>query len=190
MRVTVCAIAAGLAIALPQTVAAQQTVSAGPVTASEEQVEVARQLLETGFPEETRAPSMLAVAELMFEQIVAASPVPMRDPRITPVIERFQQRIMETTARTLDIHMADLMEGLAIAYAETFTAAELEALAAFAATDAGRGVLTRITQANTHPAFAAANQEYVSDYMAQLPALQAQFANELVAAMAGDGKDR
>ena len=190
MRFTVPMMVAGLAIALSQPVAAQQTDIAGSTSVSQGQVELARQLLETGFPEETRAPSMLAVAELMFEQIVAASPVPMRDPRITPVIERFQQRIMDTTARTLDIHMADLMNGLAIAYAETFTAAELEALAAFAATDAGRGVLTRITQANAHPAFAAANQQYVNDYMAQLPALQTQFANELVTAMAADGKDR
>ena len=179
-RIAAIALAVGMLSPIVAQAQAQEPLSI--VSPDPAKVALARTVLDNGFPPETRMESMVGVADMLIDQIIASNPSLASDAKLRPVMERFSDRVIETTRTVLAEHMDSLMEGMAIAYADKFTDAELEALAAFVATEEGNGVLTKITEVNTHPAYAEANQRYMNEYMTYMPQLQAELLQDLVAA--------
>lgn len=141
--------------------------------------QLAAQIVEYGYPPEGRLAMFMNVADEVSGQLIAAMPNVMEDPQMRAVVERHAERISAGTRDVLEDHIDNLMEALAIAYAENFTRAELEGLHAFVSSPAGRGFLARSTAVASHPAFVKANQAYLAQYMAKLPRLQDQFMAEV-----------
>lgn len=177
--------AIGLAAATPASALAQEDVSA-TTAPNEAQLVLAREVIDNGFPPETRIDAMLGVADQMIGQIMAANPNIDSDPRVRRVMDDFAESVIDTTRSVLEGHMDGLMEGMAIAYAESFSEPELLALRDFVSTEEGYGFLTRITHINSHPAYAEANQRYVNDYMTHMPALMAELQASLADAASKD----
>ena len=142
-------------------------------------LELAREVIELGFPEETRIGSMLGVADQLIAQMRAGNPQWQSDPRLERVFDRFAARVLETTSDVLSRHIDDMMEGMALAYADSFSREELLAIREFVSSPAGRGFLTRVTNLNTHPAYAEANQAYIDEYMTYMPGLQQELLRDL-----------
>lgn len=116
----------------------------------------------------------------MIDQFIASNPDLTREPQLRAAVDRYSGRVVALTEEVLSDHIDDLMEALVIGYSEHFTRAELECLHAFISSEAGHGFLARSTQIMAHPLVAEANQRYMADYMARVPALQAEFQADLM----------
>lgn len=173
------AFAASMALLAPSTASFAQEAATATDVAQVSDIELAREVIALGFPEETRMDSMVGIADQIITQMRAGNPQWQSDPRMERVFDRFAARVLETTREVLARHIDDMMEGMALAYADSFSREELLAIREFVSSPAGRGFLTRVTDLNTHPAYAEANQAYVDEYMTYMPALQQEFMRDL-----------
>ena len=181
------ALFAGLALpllAMTMPVAVQAQAAAGSESNANLRQQLAREIVENGFPQDTRMDLFGGVMQQLINQMNVAQPQLQDDPEAMEVVHRFQQRAIDLGMATLADHMDSLMEGLALAYADIYTYAELKAFHAFITSPEGHGFLAKSSAAAGHPAFAAANQVYMNEYMAKLPELQAELRDALIDLMA------
>lgn len=178
--------AAAIAVSTPSLAWAQDE----NLQLSATQMALAREVIDLGFPPETRMDTMVGVADQLIGQLMASNPSLKTDPKLRAVMDRFRQRVVAVTRETLAVHIDGMMEAMAQAYAESFTAGELAALHAFVSTPEGRGMLTRMSDINSHPTYAAANQAYINDYMLRVPGLQQELMQDVADTMreSGSGK--
>ncbi len=186
MKAIACALAAPLLLLSIPVTASAQAVAA---EATEHRQQLAREIIERGFPEETRMDVFGGVMQQVVAQLNASQPQLGQDPEVQDVIQRFQQRAIGLGMQTLSGHMSDMMDGLAVSYAETFTLDELQAFHAFVMSPQGHGFLAKSSMVSAHPAFAAANQAYINEFMAQLPQLQQEFREELEAVLLAEADE-
>ena len=171
----------GLALASCQIV----TAAFAPAMAQEaaqpvaQELVLARQIVEYGFPPETRMDVFGAVMNQVVAQLNAATLDLADDPEISAIVTRFQNEALSLGMATLAGHMDGMMEGMAVGYAESFSLPELQALHAYVSTPEGHGFMAKTAAVNSHPAMVAASQGFINEYLGQVPALQQDLRAEL-----------
>ncbi|WP_158610963.1 DUF2059 domain-containing protein [Aurantiacibacter spongiae] len=179
MRAIRTAIAgAALIAAMPFAACAQEAERAPPT-----ELGLAREIIDNGFPPETRMDLFTGFVDQLTAQMLNTAAGLRDDPKLAAALERHRERVIALSRRTLEDHLGPLMDSMALAYADTFTRAELEGLHAFVTSPAGHGFLARSMEINSHPAFAEANQAYMNDYMEGVPALQDQLRADVTRIM-------
>jgi hypothetical protein len=146
--------------------------------------QLAQEIIDRGFPEETRMDLFGGVMQQLVAQLNVAQPELAENPVVQEIVLAYQQRAIALGMATLENHMDALMEALAASYAEIYSLDELHGFHAFVTTPQGYGFLAKSSAAAGHPAFAAANQAYMNEYMAQIPQLQQELREELLTALA------
>ena len=179
MKILAACAAGALAFVIPTSTAFAQDAATAQLT----ELQLAQQIVDRGFPDEERIAIFTGVATDMMSQIRASLPSEARKPAVDAILDAHMERVLGTMDELLAVHMDPLMAGLVTAYSETFTREELEGLHTFIMSPAGEGFLARTATMMAHPAFAEANQEYMSDFMARLPSLQQQLQTDLMRAL-------
>ncbi len=177
MKSIACVLAVPLlCLSVPTTVYAQQVAD----EAVEQRHQLAREIVERGFPQESRMELFGGVMQQLISQLNVAQPQLAEDAEIQSLVQRFQQRAIDIGMDTLASHMGPIMDGLALAYADIYSLDELQAFHAFVSSPQGYGFLAKSSATTAHPAFAAANQSYINEYMAKVPQLQGELREELM----------
>ncbi|WP_120078500.1 DUF2059 domain-containing protein [Aurantiacibacter odishensis] len=168
----VSAIAAvAMSLGVPSVVQAQD---ATPAEASSVELQLAREIIDNGYPPETRMGMFDEVINQLLTQMRASLPNVGDNPQMAVVFDRHVARVRETAMKVLADHIDPIMESMVIAYADQFTAEELRGLHSFIMTPEGHGFLLGMSEVNGHPAFAQANQAYMQEYLAEMPSLMEQ----------------
>lgn len=162
--------AASLALALPAQISAQDNAAAE--VSDEARLSLAREIVENGFPPETRLDVFGAVMQQVIAQMNVAQPALQSDEDILALVKAYQQRAITEGLAALENHLDAMMEGMAIGYAGNFTLAELEALNGFISSPEGHGFFARSATVNSHPAYVTASQGFLNEYLAGVPAIQ------------------
>jgi len=176
------ALAAAIALAVPTAAHAQD---ASAAAAESVEIQLAQEIIENGFPPETRMGMFDDVIDQLLGQMRASLPNIQDDPRRAAVFDRHAERVRATSMEVLSDHIDAIMDSLVVAYADQFNEAELRGLHEFIMTPEGHGFLARTAEVNGHPAFAAANQAYMQDYFSRMP----QLIEQLQADIAKIGSD-
>jgi len=182
LRTAALAFAAALAALTPAGVAAQGQ-PAETVTPDARSVELAREIIAIGMPEEDRETVFAATMDQMIGQMREAqrqSGVSSEDPRIEAIIDENLAEFRDNAIGVIRGHLPSLMEAWALAYANTFSREDLLAIREFVRTPAGQRFFQLSPAIAAEPNFAAANQLYMNDVMAMLPALQARLKKDIV----------
>lgn len=180
MKSITAIIGIGLVLAAPAGASAQ----ASAAQVDQAQLILAREIVESGLPPEGRMDMFGGVMQQVVSQLNNARPAGAGDPKLQNIIARFQQRAIAQGMEVLGRHMDAMMEGMAIGYAEVFTPSELQALHAYVTSPEGHGFMAKSASINSSPAFMQASQGFVNEYLAGLPALQAELVAEIQAEMA------
>ena len=166
--------------ALSLTLATPVEVWAQDVPATElTNLQLAREIVDRGYPVEGRMDMFTSFVDELISQMRTAGPAAAGDAQLSAVLDKYGERVVELTRKVLGRHLDEIMEGMVLAYADTFTRDELEGLHAFISSPAGEGFLARSMAVMSHPAYAQANQDYMADYMRQMPGLEAELRAEL-----------
>lgn len=171
---------ASILAALPLSVAVSAPASAQEASEQDRELELARAIVDHGYPPETRMAVFGAAMDQMVEQMnQAVSPDLLADPQVLALVERFQKRILDHGKSVLAQHMDGMMEGLALGYVQEFNLAELQSLHGYVASTEGKGFFSRSMRVVADPAYARASQAFLDQYMADVPEMQSEFIDEL-----------
>jgi len=181
MKIVTAIAAAAISLAVPAQVSAQDAAPAG-ISATE--MQLARDIIDNGFPPETRMGMFDEVINQLLVQMRASMPDLQSDPQMAAVFDRHVERVRATSMDVLSRHIDPIMESMVVAYADQFSEAELRGLHGFIMTPEGHGFLARTAEINGHPAFAQANQAYMQEYLAQMPQLMEQLRADVEQARA------
>lgn len=144
------------------------------------ELELARSIVEQGYPPETRMATFGAAMDQMVAQMnQAVSPDLQTDPKVMELVAQFQKRVLDHGKAVLAQHMDDMMNGVAQGYVQEFSLAELEAMHAYVSSPEGKGFFSRSMRVMSDPSYARASQAFLEEYMADVPALQSEFIEEL-----------
>ncbi len=176
MRIFTAIAAAAIGLAAPMQAAAQDDASAATASA---RLTLAREIIDNGFPPETRMGMFDDVIDQLLVQMQASLPDLGRSPQMAAAFDQHIARVQATSMDVLSRHIDPIMEGMVIAYAEQFTVEELRGLHTFIVSPEGHGFLARTTAIGSHPAFAAANQAYLEEYFSHMPELMGQLEQDL-----------
>jgi hypothetical protein len=182
LRAIGLALAAALAAISPSGAAAQDR-PAATSTPDARSVEIAREIIAIGMPEEDREIVFAATMDQMLGQMREAqrqSGVMSEDPQIEAIIDANLAQFRGEAMGVLRTHLPAMMEGWALAYANTFSHEDLLAIREFVRTPTGQRFFQLSPAIAAEPNFAAANQLYMNDVMAMLPALQARLTKDIV----------
>ncbi len=168
MKIFTAVAAAAITLAVPGQAIAQDTAP------SAAEMQLAREIIDNGFPPETRMGMFDDVISQLLSQMSAAMPDVSDNPAMAAAFERHVERVRATSMEVLADHIDPLMDSMVIAYADRFTMDELQGLHSFIMTPEGHGFLARMSEVNGHPAFAQANQAYMQEYLAKMPGLVEQ----------------
>ena len=103
------------------------------------------------------------------------------NPGAETILDRWLADWMVESKAIMRQHIPALMDGLAQGYANIFTAQELSDILAFVSTPSGQRYIVGATAVIADPAFANANQAYMNEVLARLPAAQEDLRIELEA---------
>jgi hypothetical protein len=182
LRTAALAFAAALTALTPADIAAQDrpAAAAAPDARSSE---IAREIIAIGMPEEDRETVFAATMDQMLRQMREAqrkSGIMSEDPQVEAIIDANLAQFRDEAMGVLRTHLPAMMEGWALAYANTFSHEDLLAIREFVRTPAGQRFFQLSPAIAAEPNFAAANQLYMNDVMAMLPALQARLKKDIV----------
>jgi len=153
---------------------------AGTQVAAPTNLQLAQEIVDQGFPEEGRMAIFSGVASQLIAQIRNSLPKLGDVPKLDDAMDRHVARSTALMEDVLADHVDDLMSGMVVAYAESFDRDELEGLHAFITSSAGQGFLAKSTVVMSHPAFAAANQRYIDEYIPRAMTLNQEFQEEVM----------
>lgn len=179
-------VAASVSLAAPLSpLAAQQDspqTAPAPPAPSESAVAIAREIIDLGMPEKNREAIFSATMEQMMAQIREAQQKasPIEDPQVVAILDQRLAEFKLQAMEKLRFHLPSIMEGWALAYANIFTPRELSDIRDFVATPSGQRFFELGAAVTAEPNFAAANQRYMNDVMALLPALQEQLRADML----------
>ncbi|KPP93240.1 DUF2059 domain-containing protein [Erythrobacter sp. HL-111] len=165
----------------PAGLAAEETAAQAAVS-DIRALEVAREIIAIGMPEETRETVFAATMDQMMVQMREAqkqSGMIGEDPAIEAIVEANLAEFREDAMGALRARLPELMEGWALAYASIFSHEDLVAIREFVRTPAGQRFFQLSPAVTAEPNFAAANQLYMNDVMAMLPQLQRNLEADL-----------
>ena len=122
-----------------------------------------------------------AAMDQMVQQIQKATEkaLPVDDPGARAIVDNWTARYIAGSKSVLRKHIPSLMDGIAASYAAMFTADELRDILAFVSTPSGQRFFELSPALMAEPNFAQANQAYMNEVMAKLPAAQAELVQEL-----------
>lgn len=119
----------------------------------------ARQVVDLAFPPEKRDRIFLGSGDAILKQMRAVEMAQFaNDPGARAILDADVDRYMVQARPIMRAQIPDLIEAIARSYAREFTLAELDAVAAFIGTPAGRHYFDRGTAILNDPDVAAANQ--------------------------------
>lgn len=169
--------AASLALAIPANLAAQDNEQAASsevyVNVEAVRLDLAREIVDQGFPPEVRMDVFGGVMQQVVAQLNVAQPALQDDAGILALIESSQQRVITEGLAILETHLDAMIEGMAFGYAEAFTLEELYALRDFVSSPEGHGLFAKSAAVNSSAAYVEASQAYLNEYLAKVPAIQA-----------------
>lgn len=184
IRLALFSVSLALCTALPAFAQeSDQTGQSSTTQSSNIELQLAQEIVESGFPPETRMDVFGAVMQQVVSQLNQSMPDMQSDPEVMDIVNRFQQRVLNEGLTVLAEHMQPMMDAMAVGYSEIFTLTELQALHAYITSPEGRGFLARTATVNTHPAYVSASQVYLNEYIALVPSMQQEFRDELAALM-------
>ena len=102
----------------------------------------------------------------MEAQVLASLSKQLDDDGALRLVKDWQAELKPAQNELLASHLPKLMDGLARAYADTFTAADLRAILDFVNTESGQSFMLKSSEIMASPAFAQANQAYMDETMA------------------------
>lgn len=181
MKFKAALISVSLCLFAPLPAYAQDNELAAQVATTE--LQLAREIVESGFLPETRMDVFGAVMQQVIAQLNQTIPNMQSDPEMMELVNRFQQRVVSDGLAVLSGHMAPMMEAMAVGYSEIFSLTELQALHSYITSPEGHGFLARSASVNAHPAYVSASQAYLNEYVALLAAMQQEFQDEVAALM-------
>jgi len=161
-------VGAGAAMLAAAPLAAQDATSGNDTAVSdraETRLELAQEILDIGFPEDTQVEMFQKVADQMKAQTLQSLQGTIPDDGAMEILVAWQDRISVETDAILRSRIPSLMDAWAVAYADTFSENELRDIRDFVSTPSGGAFMTRSNDVLFHPAFAAANQEYMNETM-------------------------
>lgn len=154
-----------------------------------ERLELARQIVDLGFPEETREDIFFGTMDQMLAQTREATlrAYDLTDEGAIAVLDQWIADYANETKVILRSHIPSLIEATAKSYSVVFTRQELEDILAFVSTPSGQRFFEMSSVVFAEPNFAAANQAYMNESQALLPSalqdlierLQSHFAERL-----------
>lgn len=163
---------------------AQETapIEEGAETISPERLALAQQIVDRGFPEETRETAFFGTMDQMVGQMREASLAAggLDDEGAVAILDEWITDYVANSKTVLRGHIPRLMDGLARAYANTFTQDELNDILAFVSTSSGQRFFELSPALIAEPNFAAANQAYMDEVMGQLPKAQGELRDRLM----------
>lgn len=131
---------------------------------------LAREIIALGYPEETREEMFFAVMDQMSGQVRQSvlGSIDVEDAGAIAIIDSWLAERQEESKALISRHLPAMMEGFAAAHADAFSEQELRDIRAFVGTPSGQGYLARSTSLGTHPAFTAASQAYLDESFGNL----------------------
>lgn len=159
---------------------ASDAVDAAPIDPAK--VEIARQIVDIGFPEESREAMFFGTMDQMTTQMREASlaSVGVDDAGAIAILDEWIAEYIGDAKTILRSHIPSLMDGLARAYANTFTEQELIDVLAFVSTPSGQRFFELSPAIIAEPNFALANQAYMDEIMAGMPEAQGRLRDRLI----------
>lgn len=141
--------------------------------------QLARQIIDLGFPSDSREELFFASMDQMLLQTREATlkAYDLTDDRAVAILDIWITEYVADSKAVLRSHIPSLMEGMVASYAVMFTSDELADILAFVSTPSGRRFFELSSAIMAEPNFAAANQAYMNEMQAQMPAAM----NDLVA---------
>lgn len=128
-------------------------------------MELAAQIIDTGFPEETREELFFGTMDQMIVQLrVALEPMLPADDQ--GAVEIFDEWLVEHTEESKGVlrkHIPAIMRGMALSYANVFSVEELTDILAFVETPSGKRYFALSPSILSDRAFADANQAYMDE---------------------------
>lgn len=169
--------------AFPSIANAQSDGQESPLIAApdREKAEIARRIVELGFPEENREAIFFGTIDQMTMQLREASlqAYGIEDEGVIAVFDEWSADYIAESKEVLRDHIPTLMDAMARSYAAIFTLQELRDVAAFVATPSGQRFLQLSPAVMAEPNFANANQAYMNEVQASAPAWLADLRNRI-----------
>ncbi|MCW1428282.1 DUF2059 domain-containing protein [Novosphingobium sp. JCM 18896] len=141
----------------------------------------AREIVETIMPPDRRSTMVADMMRTLTDQMRPTMLEQSGDPALRRIIDSHLAKVLDRLTPVTERYMPRLIDAMAEAYTHEFSPAELDEVARFARTPAGRRYLSRSTAIMADPAVAAANRTYFVE--AQEASLSSQ--TELQSAIAG-----
>ncbi|RIV88937.1 DUF2059 domain-containing protein [Aurantiacibacter zhengii] len=154
-----------MSLAVPSVAQAQESPAA---SISSVELQLASEIIDTAYPQDTREPMFMAVSEQMEQQVMASVIQQMGDlpAGARKVLHDWQATVTSQQRDILRRHIPAIMQAWAESYANIFSENELRDILTFVQTDTGRTFLMKSTDVISDPAFASANQAYIDESMA------------------------
>lgn len=133
---------------------------------------LAREIVDLGFPEETREDVFFASMDQMMIQTQEATlkAYGLEDEGAVAVLDGWIADYIVDSKEVLRSHIPSLVDGMQRSYAAMFTLQELTDIHAFVSTPSGQRFFELSSAVLAEPSFANANQAYMNEVQAQLPA--------------------
>lgn len=180
-RVLKTLLAGSLLIGVPaSTVLAQEASETAPVPDAMS-MELARQIIAAGFPEDRREEVFFASMDQMLIQTREATfkAFQLEDEGAVRILDEWLADYIADSKEVLRSHIPSLMDGMAASYATIFTREELEDILTFVQTPSGKRFFELSPAILAEPSFAAANQAYMDEVQASMPAAMGDLANRI-----------
>ena len=170
-------------LAAPAGLCAQDAGNAPAPIEHEAKLGVARQIVDLGFPEAMREAMFFATMEQVSMQLreASAKAFGVEDEGALAIIDQWAAEYLSSSKDILRAHIPSLMDGMAASYAAMFTDEELADILAFVSTSSGQRFFQLSSAVLAEPNFAAANQAYMNEVQAQLPAAQRELVARILA---------
>lgn len=156
--------------------------AAAQVASSDEQTRIAlaEQIAQIAFPEDQREEIFAKVIDQTEAQVMQSVKSHIPDEEAMAILADFQQGMRAEQNAIVKRHIPLLIDGWSRAYADTFSAAELQDILTFVRTDSGRAYMQRSSSVISNPHLAAANQAYMDEItsitFAAVPSLMEKLA--------------
>lgn len=145
-------------------------------------VEIARQIIATGFPVGKREAIFGNAIDAMLVQMRSTMLLSLKnDPGAERLVNSKIDSFVLESKTILNGHIPALMDAMAQAYSREFSLAELSELRAFADTPAGQHFFLRSSAVLSDPSFRAANEAYMRDLMPTIDKMREETVRDLMA---------
>lgn len=158
----------------PGTALAQESsVNADLAELSLANLDLGREIIALGYPEEMREAMLGPYLDTIVDQMKQSNDSRLDDiePEMRDSIMLKQQEMLVDLKAVIVRHTPSLMDGLAKAYADSFSTAQLIEIRNFVATPTGQALISESYSLISNPYYTAATQPYLAEVMEQVQRL-------------------